>query len=448
MEEKEILEAFGSVYDYLNDKTIYDLRTLAREFGVNAPSSARKHDLILRIIIAAAGLAEPEKVSRRGARVKAEAAPAESISEVRKLIEECRLHKPYDNYIPESEKIEFNDIIQSAPVYGYGDRLYRGFVQRLTDGNWRVYPEKKKGVVKIPILTEDVRARFCLREGDLVAGYVVEAAGKPPVFAQAESVNGKIFSYQRGNFEEFAAAFPQQKYSFAKSGNPLVRAAELLAPLGKGQRALLVAPSGTGKTTFLREIAECLSGQAQVILLLLGQRPEESVEFELRLPNADVFSAPFDSLNADRTDLARLALERAKRIAEDGGNVVLLLDSMQAYFRAAEKVCSDEEMALLECKKFFASARRLDGGGTLTVLATVEPSLANEFTDACNSVLRFCEEYVQLGIPALDVLHSDTKRSDLLLDDKEAANAHQLRNVALQNGMREAYLLADAIFKE
>ena len=135
MEEKEILKAFGSVYDYLNDKTIYDLRTLAREFGVNAPSAARKHDLILRIIIAAAALAEPEKVSRRGARVKAGAAPAESVTEVRKLIEECRSHRPYDNYIPESERIEFNDVIKSEPVYGYGDQLYRGYVQRMADGS-------------------------------------------------------------------------------------------------------------------------------------------------------------------------------------------------------------------------------------------------------------------------------------------------------------------------
>ena len=212
MEEKEILKAFGSVYDYLNDKTIYDLRTLAREFGVNAPSAARKHDLILRIIIAAAALAEPEKVSRRGARVKAGAAPAESVTEVRKLIEECRSHRPYDNYIPESERIEFNDVIKSEPVYGYGDQLYRGYVQRMTDGSWRVYPENRKNIIKIPVLTEEERARYLLREGDHVVGYVVEAAGKPPVFAQPQLVNGRLFSDPRPNFEEFAAAFPMQKY--------------------------------------------------------------------------------------------------------------------------------------------------------------------------------------------------------------------------------------------
>ena len=448
MEEKEILKAFGSVYDYLNDKTIYDLRTLAREFGVNAPSAARKHDLILRIIIAAAALAEPEKVSRRGARVKAGAAPAESVTEVRKLIEECRSHRPYDNYIPESERIEFNDVIKSEPVYGYGDQLYRGFVQRMADGSWRVYPENRKNIIKIPVLAEEERDRYSLREGDHVVGYVVEAAGKPPVFTQPQLVNGRLFSDPRHNFEEFAAAFPMQKYSFAESKNFLVRAAEVLSPLGKGQRALLVAPSGTGKTAFLREAAQCLAKQAKVILVLLGQRPEESVEFESLLPDTLVFSAPFDSTNFERVQFARLALERAKRIAEEGGDAVILLDSMHAYVRAAEKVCSDEESGMLECKKFFASARRLDGSGTLTVLATVDPCDAEEFADAGNCIIRFSDEYVRLGIPALDMLKSETRRSDLLLDKQETDLAKKLRSIAAEKGMAEAYALAETIFKE
>lgn len=448
MEEKEILKAFGSVYDYLNDKTIYDLRTLAREFGVNAPSAARKHDLILRIIIAAAALAEPEKVSRRGARVKAGAAPAESVTEVRKLIEECRSHRPYDNYIPESERIEFNDVIKSEPVYGYGDQLYRGYVQRMADGSWRVYPENRKNIIKIPVLTEEERARYLLREGDHVVGYVVEAAGKPPVFTQPQLVNGRLFSDPRHNFEEFAAAFPMQKYSFAESKNFLVRAAEVLSPLGKGQRALLVAPSGTGKTAFLREAAQCLAKQAKVILVLLGQRPEESVEFESLLPDALVLSAPFDSTNSERVQFARLALERAKRIAEEGGDAVILLDSMQAFVRAAEKVCSDQERGMLECKKFFASARRLDGSGTLTVLATVDPCDAEEFADAGNCIIHFSDEYVRLGIPALDMLKSETRRSNLLLDKQETDLAKKLRSIAAEKGMAEAYALAETIFKE
>lgn len=448
MEEKEILKAFGSVYDYLNDKTIYDLRTLAREFGVNAPSAARKHDLILRIIIAAAALAEPEKVSRRGARVKAGAAPAESVTEVRKLIEECRSHRPYDNYIPESERIEFNDVIKSEPVYGYGDQLYRGYVQRMADGSWRVYPENRKNIIKIPVLTEEERARYLLREGDHVVGYVVEAAGKPPVFAQPQLVNGRLFSDPRHNFEEFAAAFPMQKYSFAESKNFLVRAAEVLSPLGKGQRALLVAPSGTGKTAFLREAAQCLAKQAKVILVLLGQRPEESVEFESLLPDALLLSAPFDSTNSERVQFARLALERAKRIAEEGGDAVILLDSMQAFVRAAEKVCSDQERGMLECKKFFASARRLDGSGTLTVLATVDPCDAEEFADAGNCIIHFSDEYVRLGIPALDMLKSETRRSNLLLDKQETDLAKKLRSIAAEKGMAEAYALAETIFKE
>ena len=246
MEEKEILKAFGSVYDYLNDKTIYDLRTLAREFGVNAPSAARKHDLILRIIIAAAALAEPEKVSRRGARVKAGAAPAESVTEVRKLIEECRSHRPYDNYIPESERIEFNDVIKSEPVYGYGDQLYRGYVQRMADGSWRVYPENRKNVIKIPVLTEEERARYLLREGDHVVGYVVEAAGKPPVFTQPQLVNGRLFSDPRHNFEEFAAAFPMQKYSFTESKTFLFGLQECSLP-GEGAKGAARRPYGNGQ---------------------------------------------------------------------------------------------------------------------------------------------------------------------------------------------------------
>ena len=172
------------------------------------------------------------------------------------------------------------------------------------------------------------------------------------------------------------------------------------------------------------------------------------MEFESLLPDALVLSAPFDSTNSERVQFARLALGRAKRIAEEGGDAVILLDSMHAYVRAAEKVCSDQESGMLECKKFFASARRLDGSGTLTVLATVDPCDAEEFVDAGNCIIRFSDEYVRLGIPALDMMKSETRRSDLLLDKQETDLAKKLRSIAAEKGMAEAYALAETIFKE
>lgn len=445
MEEKEILEAFGSVYDYLNDKTIYELRSIAREFGVNAPSSERKHQLILRIIIAAAGLGEPERVSRRGARVKAGAAPKESLAVVRQLIEECRAHRPYENYIPKADWIEFNDVIQSAPVYGYGDKVYRGFVQRTAENGWRVYPEQEIPSAKIPVLSEETVSKFSLREGDHVIGYVVEAAGKPPVFAQAELVNNKPCGYTRPVFEEFTASFPSEKISFSASENAYVRAAGLICPIGKGQRALIVAPSGAGKTTFLQEAAKCAGGDLQVILLLLGQRPEESAESKASLPEALVLSAAFDSSYEEQAQLARLALERGKRIAEEGGNALLLLDSMPAYVRAAEKTCADEESAKLECRKFFASARKLEGGGSLTVLATADESGAAEFISASNSVLYLSSDCIPFGIPAVDFLRSGTKRAETLLTAREQETASRLRRAAKEQGMSAAFTLAETI---
>ena len=443
MEEKEILEAFGSVYDYLNDKTIYELRSIAREFGVKAPSSEKKHQLILRIIIAAAGIGEPETVSRRGARVKAGAAPAESIAEVRKLTQECRAHLPYESYIPESERIEFNDVIRSAPVYGYGDKAYRGYLQKTLDGGWRMYPEREVSSVKIPVVSEEVVAKYSLREGDFVVGYVVEAAGKPPVFAQAEFVNNKPCGYARPVFEEFTASYPAEKFTLSSSKNACVRAAGLVCPLGKGQRALVVAPSGTGKTTLLQEIAKCTAGEAKVILLLLGQRPEESAESRANLPGALVLSAPFDSSYEEQAQLARLALECGKRIAEEGGNALLLLDSMPAYVRAAEKTAADAESAKLDCRKFFASARKLDGGGSLTVLATTDETGAEEFISASNSVLYLAREYTAFGIPAVDLLRSGTKRAETLLNEREQEAVRQLRRTAAEKGMAAAFALAE-----
>ena len=436
MEEKELLHVYSAAYDHLDGKNIYEVRNLARAFGVHQPTSTRKHDLILHIIATAAGVEEPGPRSRRGARVKADKASEQSIAEVRRIVEDCRAAAPYRT-AEEEKEIEFCD----AGGFGYKDKCMAGFLEIAPSGYGRLYSEYSG---QEPAVPERLIREYDLREGDLVSGYVSDE--EPPRVVRIAAVNGYPPAVSgRRRFEDFPAAFPNERFVLGKNV-AVLRAADLLCPVGKGQRLLVAAPAGTGKTTFLREAARSIAaaGDTELLCVLIDQRPEESLELREAVPQASVVDAPFDSTHARRVRAAHLALERAKRLAESGKDAALFLDSLTALVRAlADRAqAGSEQAAIAEAKKFFAAARRLEGGGSLTIFATAavgadpfESEICGEFSAAANAVVFLSEEIAAQGIiPAIDFARSFARRGDALLGGEQKEAARRLRTVAAEKG--------------
>lgn len=442
MEEKQLLEIFGAAYSHLNGKNIYEVRNLARAFGVNAPTTERKHALIVRIIGAASGTSDPEQRSHRGARVKASDASGESIAQLQAIIDDCKRKMPYEFQTIEPGKSSFHDNIDSCHRYGYTDEACTGIAENLGKGLWRICPQNEDTCLEFPVIEEKLVKEFNIREGDMVSGYVAQGKGDKPQLMQIAAIEGRppVF-VERRRFEEVAAEYPTERYDLSGSENAVLRAADVLCPVGKGQRVLVLASSGTGKTAFLQEFGKSVAEKAQVIYLLLGQRPEENGEFKAAIPGCCVFSEAFDSTFARRMRAAHLATERAKRLAEAGKDVVLLVDSLSAYVQASEKQSGDRESGLLDGKRLFALARKLSGGGSLTVIATFpDPNggvdiTKDEFESAANAVFCFSREAAEGIFPAFDFTRSFTRRSEQFTGgvyDKELVQ--KLRSAAEEAG--------------
>lgn len=439
MTEKDLLRVYAAVYDHLDRKNIYEVRNLARAFGVARVTSTRKHDLIVCLIRLAAGLEGLPPRSRRGARVKADKASDASIAEVRRIIEDCKAAAPYPDFGDE-EGLEFHDCADRS--FGYRDECLVGLLELAASGRGRLYMQDSSPE---PIVPERLIREYGLREGDFVSGYVVSGKGAVPEVAQIAAVNGypPVFS-ERKRFEDFPAAYPNEKLTFGACGSAVLKAADLLCPMGKGQRALIVSPAGAGKTTFVREAARSVAAtsDARIHFVLLGQRPEERQELLEAVPSAAVTDAPFDSSASRCVRAARLAVEHAKRVAEEGKDAVVFIDSLTALIQAlsSETQEGDEQAALLAVKKMFAAARRLEGGGSLTILATLSEDAQSgeacrELSAAANAVVYLSAEIAASGIiPAVDFTRSFSRRADILYGDGEKERADALMALAREGG--------------
>ena len=438
MDESELLALYKKVYDFVNERNIYEVRNLARAFGVNAPCENRKHDLIVKLIQVASGAVPPDPPSNRGARVKAGAASEQNISRIRALIEECRAETPYRTETVEPVRMELHDRAGSKKEYGYTDTCYRGILE--VDGQGRGYLRSVQCDAReneLWVSERTIRGYF-LRAGDFVSGY----ASLDGELVQIETVNGKTPLFkERKRFEELAPLYPDRRLTLG-GGDAIMHAVDLLCPVGMGQRAVIYAQPGTGKTTFIRRAGQSVaqSGEAELVFILLNQRPEEEAEMRKTFPFSTVAASSFDKPCAQNARTALLALERAKRIAEEGGNAVVFLDSLTALAAAFEAAGMAE--AGYAVKRFFAAARKLDGAGSLTIVATALLQEERTYGEAANAVIRFSEEIASRGIvPAVDFAKSFTKRAETLLTEEERAHAAELRSAAAAGGT-EAVLRA------
>jgi transcription termination factor Rho len=296
--------------------------------------------------------------------------------------------------------------------------------------------------------------KFDLRRGDLIHGQVRPPKDneKYPALLRVDTINGQPTEQARGrkHFKDLTPIFPDERFRLEHGAEFLTaRVIDLVAPIGKGQRGLIVSPPKAGKTTVLKDIAAAITAntpEAYLMCLLVDERPEEVTDME-RSIHGEVVSSTFDMPSENHIAVAELVLERAKRMVESGYDVVILLDSITRLARAynlatpaSGRILSGgvDSTALYPPKRFFGAARNIEFGGSLTILATalvdtgskMDEVIFEEFKGTGNMELRLDRGMADRRIfPAIDVVSSGTRKEELLLAEAEAPFVWGLRRI-------------------
>ncbi len=299
--------------------------------------------------------------------------------------------------------------------------------------------------------------RYDLRSGDLVIGHV-----RPPRDSErhygllkVETVNGITpdEARHRPNFESLTPIFPDKRFDLESDRSILsTRLINLIAPIGRGQRGMIVSPPKAGKTTILKQLANAISTRnpdVHLIMALIGERPEEVTDMD-RSVDAEVVASTFDEPVSSHVRTAEITLERAKRLVEIGHDVVILMDSLTRLARAYNLVVNPsgrtlsggmDPSALYPPKRFFGAARNLEEGGSLTIIATalvdtgsrLDDVVYEEFKGTGNMELHLSRRLQERRIfPAIDIERSSTRREDLLLGPDILSRAWLMRRMYLQ----------------
>jgi transcription termination factor Rho len=295
---------------------------------------------------------------------------------------------------------------------------------------------------------------FGLKTGDTIKGTVRPPKTGEKYFPliQVESINGRDPGIVRDRipFHHLTPLFPYEKFNLLGKGhnNVSIRMLDIFTPIGKGQRGLIVAQPKTGKTVLLKDIANAIADnhpEVYMIILLIDERPEEVTDME-RSVNAEVIASTFDEPASRHVKVADIVLEKAKRMVECGHDVVILLDSITRLARAyntvqpaSGKILSGgvDANALHKPKRFFGAARKIEKGGSLTILATaltetgskMDEVIFEEFKGTGNMELQLDRKIANRRIyPAVDLVSSSTRREDLLLDKEHIQRIWVLRN--------------------
>jgi len=296
--------------------------------------------------------------------------------------------------------------------------------------------------------------RFNIRTGDTIRGRVRPAKTWEKYLAllQVETINGlpPEAILTRVTFDNLRPRYPDQRLRLeASTGDLSMRVMDLIAPIGKGQRGLIVAPPRAGKTILLQKMANAIAEnhpEITLIVLLIDERPEEVTDFIASVPSAEVVSSTFDEHASRHVQVADMVIEKAKRLVEAGQDVVILLDSITRLARAhntvtpmSGKILSGgvDAKAMEKPKRFFGAARRIDGGGSLTIVATalvntgsrMDEVIFEEFKGTGNMELVLDREIANRRVfPAIDMLKSGTRKEELLLSETEKNRAFLIRH--------------------
>ena len=355
---------------------------------------------------------------------------------------------------PEEEKKEFKEVItkEGYKLTSEGDEVVEGILEVLPDGygflRGENYLPTPKDVYVSPIQIK----RFRLDTGDIVRGIkrTPKEGEKFPALIFVGAVNGEHpeNAMKRRSFDDLTPIYPQERIKLETSQNEYtMRIMDLLCPIGKGQRGMIVAPPKAGKTTILKKIANSITANnpdLELIVLLIDERPEEVTDMK-RSIKGDVIYSTFDELPEHHVKVAEMVLERGKRLVEQHKDVVILLDSITRLARAYNLVVPAsgrtlsgglDPAALHKPKRFFGAARNTEDAGSLTILATalvetgsrMDDVIFEEFKGTGNMEVHLDRALSEKRIfPAIDINKSGTRKEELLLSKEELDTIFALR---------------------
>ena len=397
----------------LRGSSVNFLRSIAEKLGINASSETRKADLVYQIL---------------------------------------------QTQMEQSDSLNTEGLLEILPEgFGFLRNASRNYLPEHSD----VY-----------ISPSQIR-RFALRTGDTLAGQIRPPKNGERYFAmiKIESINqGMPGEIERKSFyESFTPLHPEERFDLETHGGDLsARILDMLCPIGKGQRALIVSPPRAGKTVLLQSLAQSIKRshpEVDLIVLLIGERPEEVTEMQ-RSIDGEVIGATFDEPAESHTQVAELVQEKAKRLVEQGNDVVILLDSITRLARAYNTTCPQsgkvlsggvDANALHKPKRFFGAARNIEDGGSLTIIATalidtgsrMDDVIFEEFKGTGNSEIVLSRMLAERRIwPAIDINRSGTRKEELLFSPEKLNKIWVLRKVLQPLGPAEAMqLLIDKVGK-
>lgn len=316
---------------------------------------------------------------------------------------------------------------------------------------------------------------FGLRTGDLITGEVRppkdNAGEKFFALLRIETVNGEEPNnlYKRPHFDKLTPIFPNERIDLEFAPNKIsTRIINLVSPIGKGQRGLIVAPPKAGKTMMLQEIANAICKNypdIKLFILLIDERPEEVTDMKRQVPEAEVIASTFDETPDKHCQVSEMVLEKAKRLVENKHDVVIILDSITRLSRAynlvvpaSGKVLTGgvDSNALHKPKRFFGAARNIEEGGSLTIIASalvdtgskMDDYIYEEFKGTGNMELHLDRKLANRRLfPAIDIDSSSTRREDLLLTEEEKNKMWALRKYMQSQGIDEDQLIETVVDK-
>lgn len=424
-------------------KTLIELKEIAKELNIKNISKLKKSELIEEILnnspksIEKNGVILQEKITPKNKNEDNSAPTNDNKEEVR---EEKR----------ERLKVMINESDTAIGVLEILENNSFGF---LRCNNYQT------GENDIYVSPSQIR-RFNLRTGDEVQGKVRESkeGEKFKALLYVEKVNGENpeRAVGRKSFESLTPIYPEDRLHLETNNeNDLSsRLMDIICPIGKGQRGIIVAPPKAGKTTLLKKIAQNISKnypEVKLIVLLIDERPEEVTDMK-RSINGDVIYSTFDEEPQNHAKVSQMVLERAKRMVEQGKDVVILLDSLTRLSRAYNLTITPtgrtlsgglDPGALIMPKKFFGAARNIEEGGSLTILATalidtgsrMDDMIFEEFKGTGNMEVHLDRKLQERRIfPAIDIYKSGTRKEDLILTDEEKEVAYSIRKVMYRDG--------------
>jgi len=375
---------------------------------------------------------------------------SKSKEELIKIAEELNLLKDGNS----QKKSELINSIYSSYADKNGSNTTSGMLSILNDGYGFMRTNGMSPSSTDVYVSQSQIRKFSLRTGDYVSGKTRPPKDGERYFGliKVETVNNidPEKAKSRTKFESLTAIFPTKQIKLETTPNELSsRIIDLIAPIGKGQRGLIVAPPKAGKTTVLQNIAAGISANSpeiQILVALIGERPEEVTEMR-RAVKGEVYSSTFDEPVEDHCKVAELCLERAKRLVENGEDVVVLLDSLTRLTRAYNLSVPStgrtlsggiDPNALYPPKKFFGAARNTEEGGSLTILAAclvdtgsrMDEVIFEEFKGTGNMELNLDRRLAERRVyPAVDILKSGTRREELQLNANILEKVHMLRRL-------------------